>query len=130
MSISTLNAADVPQSPRVIIIHPAALNELMAIQRFVEYQMIGNGPMPLRTGALGQVYGMEVFMTTQVPLISANGYANLVMHRDAFVLAIQQTPRVQAAYILEFLGTLVVVDVLYGFAEFRDNHAVAVFSPT
>lgn len=127
--METLDTANVSSDRRVMIVHPAAKNELLAIQRFVEYQMIGNGNMPLRTGAFGQIYGMEVFVSTQVPLISANGYANLVMHPNAFALAVQQTPRVQACYKQEYLGWMVTIDVVYGFAEFRDNHAVAAFSP-
>ena len=60
---------------------------------------------------------------------STTHHRNLLLHKNAFMLATQINPRIQAEYKVEFLGDLVVVDTLYGVAEFRDNHGVALYSP-
>lgn len=126
-TLDTANVAD--DGNRCMVIHPAQKNVLLGISRFTEYQMLGAGGMPIRTGMFGEIFGMPVYVTTQVPVIATASHANLILHKDAFAVAVQAGPRVQSAYILEYLGWLTVIDVLYGFAEFRDNYAVAVFTP-
>ena len=128
-SIETLDSADVPDDGnRFMCIHPKEKNALLAISRFTEYQMLGPGGMPIRTGQFGEIFGLPVYVTTAAKRVDT-ALTTLIMHRDAFALALQQSPRVQANYIPQHLGWLFTTDVIYGFAEFRDNHAVALFTP-
>ena len=128
-SIETLDRANVPDDGnRFMCIHPQEKNALLQSPRLTEYQMLGPGGMPIRTGVWGEIFGLPVYVTTTAAEIET-AITTLIMHRDAFALALQSGPRVQASYIQEHLGTLVTVDVIYGFAEFRDNHAVALFTP-
>jgi len=125
--IELLDTANVPQEDRFLYIHPAQKNVLLAIARFTEYQMVGMGGMPLRTGQFGEIFGVPVYVSTQ-PLVSGTAHGNILGHRNAFACAVQHSPRVQSQYILEHLGNLVVVDAIYGYAVYRDNHAIGLFS--
>ena len=128
-SIETLDRNDVPDDGgRFMCIHPQEKQALLAIPRFTEYQMLGPGGMPIRTGQFGEIFGLPVYVTTAAKVVDTS-ITTLIMHRDAFALALQQSPRVQANYIPQHLGWLFTTDVIYGFAEFRDNHAVALFTP-
>jgi hypothetical protein len=128
--IERLDTADVPEEDRYLVLHPAQKNPMLAIARFTEYQMIGPGGMPIRTGQFGEIFGVQVFTTTQVPTVDTNGHENLLFQRDAFVLAVQLQPRVQAQYVVRGLATEVVVDNLYDCGIFRDSHVNSMVSPT
>lgn len=127
-AIERLDTANAPDDGgRFLAIPPTEKNSLLAIPRFTEYQMLGPGGMPIRSGQFGEIFGLPVYVTTQACVVST-AVTSLVMHRDAFAIAIQSSPRVQAGYVIDFLGTALVGDVIYGFAEFRDNHAIAMFT--
>ena len=55
--------------------------------------------------------------------------AGMLMHKDAMALAEQQSIRSQSQYKLEYLGTLVSSDTVYGVKELRDYAALAVIFP-
>jgi hypothetical protein len=50
-------------------------------------------------------------------------------HKDAAVLAEQQSVRSQTQYKQEYLGTLYTADTLYGVKEMRDDAAYALAVP-
>lgn len=122
-----LDEADAPRTDRTLLVAPSQEKSLLRIPRFTEADKIADGGKALRDGMLGRIHGFEVFVSTNVPT-SSGTVKNLAFQKDAFVLATQSYPRVQAAYVLEYLGTLVVVDEIYGVAEFRDDHAVVINS--
>jgi len=132
-AIELLDNADVPPENRALVIHPSQKNVLLGINRFTEQAFYGEAS-PIHTGEFGEIYGVKVFVTTQVPSVSATDTTtlyrrNLLLHRDAFAFAEQITPRIQSSYILEYLGNLTVVDTVYGVAEFRDNHGISLYTP-
>ena len=128
-AIEDLDEVNVPDDGnRCLWIHPAQKNALLAIARFTEYQMLGPGGMPIRTGQFGEIFGVPVYVSTQ-PTLSVTAHGNMLFHKDFGALAIQSAPRVQADYILEYLGWLFVVDVVYGYNVFRANHAVTLMTP-
>ena len=128
-AIERLDTANVPDDGnRCLWIHPAQKNALLAIARFTEYQMLGPGGMPIRTGQFGEIFGVPVYISTQTSL-SVTAHGNMLFHKDFGALAIQSAPRVQADYILEYLGWLFVVDVVYGYNVFRANHGVTFMTP-
>lgn len=122
-----LDEADAPRSDRTLLIAPAQEKSLLRISRFTEADKIGDGGKALKDGMIGRIHGFDVFVSTNIPTDSGTT-KNLAFHKDAFVLANQTYPRVQAAYILEYLGTLVVVDEIYGVSVFRNDHAVIINS--
>ncbi len=126
--LERLDVALVPQDGRYIIAHPRQKSVFLGINRFVEYQSIGQGNMPIRTGLLGEIYGVPVYFTTNVASLTS-GDVNLVGQQDAILLAMQMDVRVQMGYILQNLSWLVYTDYIGQAFEFRDDHAVAVITP-
>lgn len=132
-AIELLDVEDVDGGDRGLFIHPSQKNVMLAISRFTEQAFYGSGSS-ISSGEFGEIYGVKVYVTTQVPQVAATDTTtlyrrNILMHKNAFVLAQQIAPRVQSDYILEYLGNLVVVDALYDVAMFRDNHGVAIYTP-
>lgn len=126
--IQTLDDANISQEGRCLLVRPVDKNSLLGISRFTEYQMIGPGGMPIRTGQFGEIFGVDVYVSTQ-PAATGTAHGNLLFQRDALALALQHSPRVQAQYKLEYLSWLFVVDVVYGYGIFRNNGAVGIYTP-
>lgn len=126
-AIEYLDTANVPMDDRFLFIHPAQKNVLLAIARFTEYQMMGPGGLPLRTGQFGEIFGVPVYVSTQ-PLATGTAHGCILAHRNAFTMAVQHSPRVQSQYKLELLGNLFVVDAIYGYGVYRANHGVGLYT--
>ena len=130
--ILTLDDADVPMDGRSLVLPPIAANDMLAINRFTEQQFIGNGDA-IKTGKIGQIYGVDVYVTSNCPSItttdSANNRVGMILHTDALVFAEQVGVRTQTQYKQEYLGDLFTADTLYGVAELRDDAGVAFVVP-
>ena len=129
--ILKLDNADVPMDNRVIVMPPVAANDLLGLNRFTEQQFIGNGDA-IKTGKIGMIYGMDVYISTSCPTASGNSGADrvgVIMHKDALVLAEQVGVRSQTQYKQEWLGDLFTSDTLYGVAELRNDAGVAFVVP-
>ena len=127
----TLDDADVPMDNRVLIVPPICANDMLGINRFTEQQFIGSGDA-IRTGKIGQIYGVDVYITSNAPSAAGNSGADrvgMLMHKDAMVLAEQVGVRSQTQYKQEYLGDLFTSDTIYGVAELRNDAAVAFVVP-
>ena len=83
-------------------------------QYFIRQDASGEG-QGLRTGAIGLVYGMDVFHTAAAPTATTDNLAiGAVYPSDACVFAAQQDVRVQSQYDIAYLGTKVTADIIYG----------------
>ena len=81
---------------------------------FIRQDASGEG-QGLRTGAVGLMYGMNVFYSAAIGSGTGSSAINGAVYRsDACVFAAQQDVRVQAQYDVEYLGTKVVADMIYG----------------
>ena len=82
---------------------------------FIRQDAVGGNGTELKTGAVGLIYGMDVFYSRA---ISTSGTDNTVVGAaypsDACVFAAQTDVRVQSQYDVEYLGTKVVADMIYG----------------
>lgn len=128
----TLDDADVPQGNRYLVIPPVEKENILGIPRFTEQAFVGEvgSANSIRNGRIGSIYGVDVYVSTNCPTTTnTNNRASLMLHRSALALVTQMSIRVQMQYQLDFLGTLMVADTLYGVAELRDDAAVAIISP-
>lgn len=66
--IQTLEDADLSSGELSLVIPPVEANVLRGISRFTEQAFIGSGDV-LKTGRLGNLYGTEVFVSTNCPWI-------------------------------------------------------------
>jgi N4-gp56 family major capsid protein len=128
--IQKLDDADVPMDGRKLVIPPVAKHTLLGLPRFTEQAFVGEvgAGNTIRNGRVGNVYGVEVFVTTNADTASGAQAARiaLMFHKDAFVHAEQMGVRSQTQYLQEYLATLYTADTLYGVAELRDEAAVAI----
>jgi len=114
-----------PMEDRHIVVAPQQYNKLLAIDRFTAADKLGpNYESEIRRGLLGTIHGFNVWMTQQLAATgttTADTCNTLVFQRDAMALVMQLAPRTQANYVPEYLGWLVTIDVVYGYAELRDD---------
>lgn len=134
--IQLLDDADVPQDNRFLVVPPSQRNALMGIARFTEQAFVGEvgGSNTIRNGKIGDVYGVEVYVSTSCPSTAADDTttdqrAALMFHRDALVFAEQMSVRSQTQYKQEWLADLLTSDTIYGTAELRDDAGVAIIVP-
>ena len=123
--ILKLDNADVPMDNRSIVLPPIAANDMLAINRFTEQQFIGSGEA-IKTGKIGQIYGVDVYVSSNCPSADTNANrVGVMLHRDALVFAEQVGVRTQTQYKQEYLGDLFTADTIYGVGELRDDAGVA-----
>lgn len=131
-AVRVLNSNAVPDTERYLVISPYAAAQITNISGLTEYQSLGESRLqrPIKHNKIGELFGLEIFMTNQIVSVAGTPTVdhNLLFHREAFGLAMQATPRVQSQYVLEYLGNLTVVDVLYGYNTIRPEFAVDVQS--
>ena len=119
--IQKMDDADVPMDGRSFIVPPSLRNAIMGIDRYTSTDFVnGKG---VETGKIGNLYGVDIFVSTNVPVIDTTGGASIrgaqLIHKDTSVLAEQQAVRSQTQYKQEFLGTLYTADTLYGVQVMR-----------
>ena len=124
----TLDDADVPMDNRVMVVPPICANDMLGINRFTEQQFIGSGDA-IKTGKIGQIYGVDIYISSNCPTPAGTDRAGVLMHKDALVLAEQVGVRSQTQYKQEYLGDLFTSDTIYGTAELRNDAGVAFVVP-
>lgn len=120
-----LSEQKAPRTDRSIVVHPKGEAEMLAIDKYVRYDSLGQpaGENPTKTGKIGQIYGAEVYMSQNLVYLdtATDEYNSLFFHKEAAAIAMQMEPRTQAQYKQEHLGWLVTVDVLYGVTTLRNG---------
>jgi hypothetical protein len=136
-AIEALDLANAPLDGRAFVFHPTQKTAIAQIDEFVRADYLGNyqsakpsAAGPRSRSMWGELWGVPAYYTNQVPATAATPtqYHNILFHKEAMALAMQQKPRVQSDYILEYLGTLLVVDVIYGVKNLRGAFGVEIRS--
>jgi N4-gp56 family major capsid protein len=134
--IQKLDDADVPMENRCFIIPPSVRNTIMGIDRYVSSDFVNNGQVT--NGQIGQLYGIDVFVSTNCPVVEAAGdnsassvdsLGALLIQKDAIVMAEQLGVRSQTQYKQEFLANLFTSDTLYGCNVLRPESGVTLVVP-
>lgn len=122
-----LDAADAPRDNRAFVIHSEQMADLRNLDKFTRYDATGRTGIQegRNNGLIANAYGTEVYMSNNV-VEASTVKKNLMFHRDAMALAMQQAPQTEAEYSVDYLGTKVAVHVIYGAAELRDAFGVVV----
>ena len=119
-TIQRLDDNDTPMDQRFFLIPPSSRNTLMGLARYTEQAFVGTGDA-IRTGEIGNLYGIPVFVSSNADTSSGSGAARVCImgHRDSMVLVEQVAVRSQVQYKQEYLATLFTSDTLYGVAALR-----------
>ncbi len=128
--IKKLDDADVPFDERYFVVPPSLRSTMMGIDRYVSSDFVdGRG---VQNGKIGNIYGIDIYVSTHCSTTetaaenSAGGEikAATLFHREAFILAEQQTIRSQTQYKQEWLGTLFTADNIFGVNTYRPDAAL------
>ena len=126
--IKLMDDNDVPMNDRAFVIPPALRSAIMGTERYVSSDFRDGATV--QSGLIGSVYGIDVYVSSNCPLIedstsntgvgaSADIRGAYLMHKDALVLAEQMSVRSQTQYKQEYLSTLYTADCLYGVQAHR-----------
>lgn len=134
--IRQLDDNDVPNAGRVLVIPPVEKKSLTGIARFTEQAFVGEvgGANTIRNGMIGNLYGVDVFVSSNCPTVADTGTATdqraaLLFQKEALVFIEQLRPRVQTQYKQEWLGDLFTADTIYGKGVLRPEAGVAIVVP-
>lgn len=144
-AIEALDSTDYELSDCAWFFHPTVFwLQVAGIQKYYGADQRGEdsitvtgvlGPVSLKRGQefKGMLYDIPVFTSSNV-VSGLQTFRNLLLHKEAFGVAIQTNggaiARAQMEYKLENLGTLAVVDTIYGVAVLREPAAVLVNANT
>jgi len=124
-AIQILDDNDVPMDSRKLVIPPAARNHIMGIDRYVSSDFVnGRGVV---NGKIGELYGVDVFVSTNLPANNDGEKPCLLFHTDALVIAEQMAVRTQTQYKQEYLADLMTADTLYGEDVYREDSGVVIY---
>jgi N4-gp56 family major capsid protein len=124
-TIQRLDDNDTPMDNRFFLIPPSSRNTLMGLARYTEQAFVVTGDA-IRTGEIGNLYGIPVFTSSNADTTSGSNAARVCLmgHKDAMVLVEQVGVRSQVQYKQEYLATLFTSDTLYGVAALRSAASV------
>ena len=135
--VKALDDVDAPMAGRYMVVPTIVKFDLLGLNRFTEQAYTGevSGGNSIRNGIVGDVYGIEVYVTTRTPKVedsagNADNVSGVVFQRDAMVLVEQLGVRSQSQYKLEYLADLFVTDMIYGVKTLRDDSVVTFVVPT
>jgi hypothetical protein len=116
-AIQLLDDADVPMDGRCIIVPPVVRNTIMGTERFSSSDFVSG--QTVNTGLIGNLYGVDVYVSSNCPTLQSNVRGCIMMQKEAIVHAEQMSVRSQTQYKQEYLSTLYTADTLYGVQVYR-----------
>ena len=116
-AIQLLDDADVPMDGRCIVVPPVVRNTIMGTERFSSSDFVSG--QTVNTGLIGNLYGVDVYVSSNCPTLETNVRGCILMQKDALVHAEQMSVRSQTQYKQEYLSTLYTADTLYGVQVYR-----------
>jgi|GEM_PF-867077 len=128
-ALATLGENDIPymDGECAMVVNPTLFADILnpsagIAQYFIRNDAVGEGNRGLRSGMVGSLYGIDVYMSNTV---STGGTSSTIpgaiFHKTACAIAVQNEVRVQSEYSIDALGTKVVSDLLYGVKLIDDS---------
>ena len=119
-TLANLYAADLEPNECSMAVNSLILADIMhpssgVASYFVRADAVTGGGQELKTGAVGLIYGMDVFYSNAISTATDNDKSvGAVYVPSACAFAAQQDVRVQSQYDIAYLGTKVTADIIYG----------------
>ena len=92
-AVQLLDNADAPQTERFFLMSPVEKVAKLALDRWSNALYIGNNNMPSKDGQLGDMYGLNLGITTNLVKPTAGQANNFIFQREALALVMQRTPK-------------------------------------
>jgi len=124
-ALQVLDDNGVPMDSRVWVISPAMKKELLGVSNYISTDFVTG--KPVESGVIGSLYGVDIYVSTNLPTENTDEKGSILMHKDAIVFAEQLGVRVQTQYKQEFLADLMTADTLYGTETYRPEAGVKLF---
>jgi len=125
-AIKLLDDQDVPQTERYFVMSPGEKVAKLALDRWSNALYIGNNNLPAKSGELGNMYGLDLYVTTNLVKPAGGQANNAIFHRDAIALVQQRSPKSHLFYDIDVFSWKMAVEVIYGHQEMRDLFGVLV----
>ena len=127
--LATLGENDIPymDGECSMVVNPTLFADILnpssgIAQYFIRNDAVGEGNRGLRSGMVGSLYGIDVYMSGTVSSALADDtVVGAVFHKSAAAFCSQSSVRVQSEYSIDALGTKVVSDLLYGVKLIDDS---------
>ena len=137
--IKLMDDADTPMDGRFFIIPPSARQTMLGIDRYVSSDFVAE--RGVNNGKIGSLYGVDVYVSTNVPVIetatqntattsTVDTRGAILAHKDTMVLAEQVGVRSQTQYKQEYLADLLTSDTLYGVQVLRPETGFVLALPS
>ena len=124
-AIQVLDDNDVPMDGRVFVISPAMKKALLGEANYISTDFVTG--KPVESGVIGSLYGVDIYVSTNLPTENTDEKGSLLFHKDAIVFAEQLGVRVQTQYMQQYLADLMTADCLYGTEIYRPEAGVKLF---
>ena len=133
-ALGTLMSNDVPADECAFFVNPLIYADLLNAKAFVAAGVSGSTSTSagvgfgadnaaMNTGQVGMLFGIPVYTSSLIPTTSSDGIeVGYLVHKSAIAVAVQQDIRVQSEYSVDYLGTKVVADIIYGAVITTSNH--------
>lgn len=133
-ALGTLMSNDVPRDECAFFVNPLIFADLLNSRAFVAAggNIGGAGAAGIGFGAdndamnrgeIGSLFGIPVYTSSLISTtVTAGEHAGYLVHKSAVAVAVQQDIRIQSEYSVDFLGTKVVADIIYGCAVTTASH--------
>ena len=128
-ALANLGENDIPymDGECAMVVNPTLFADILnpsagIAQYFIRNDAVGEGNRGLRSGMVGSLYGIDVYMSNTVSSALTDGtVSGAIFHKSACAIAVQNEVRVQSEYSIDALGTKVVADLLYGVKLIDDS---------
>ena len=131
-----LDDNNVPSMGRVLVVPPVEKRKMLGIDRQVVFDQVGEAGRQnaIRNGFVGSLYGAEVFVSTNAPVVQDDGSngnerAALFFQKEALLLIEQLSPRSQTQYMQQYLADLFTADMIFGGGVLRPEAGISIVVP-
>jgi len=116
-ALASLGEADLDyrDGELILAVNPTVYADLLNEDRLVRFDSTGQANGGMLSGVVEKAYGMPVIMSNAIGS-GASDVAGVIFHKTTVGFAMQQDIRMQSEYDIDYLGTKVVADALYGCA--------------
>jgi len=126
-AVQYLDDANAPLEDRCIGISPAQKAGFLKLDKFVhvDYRAaIGGLTANKGRGYWGNIYGCDVYVSTNIEGSNALGHDNGMWQREAVAIVMQMEPKVVSEYSVDSLAWKLVCHSIFGYKEMRDTCGV------